>query len=170
MSSPYDANVTSPALSPSLNEFSEAKILDEAGRSLDILALIQTDVNGHSNLGSASVSTNGHASQVTGRIQSPVVATPGGEKIRCLSVVSLDANGNPVPFKLAAKFQSAVQTGNGAAQSIAHGLGVVPSLVLASVYNSDGIDTWTIVEGTHTATNLVLTVTTGVQYKVICLA
>jgi hypothetical protein len=68
------------------------------------------------------------------------------------------------------KYSSAGHTGTGSSQNIAHGLGVVPSLVLASVYNSDSIDTWTVVEGVHDATNLKFTVTSGVGYKVIALA
>jgi hypothetical protein len=171
MSSAYDSKVTSPVLSPSLDEFSEAKILDESNRSIDILAVVQTDVNGNSNLGSAAASAAGHVSQVTANKQSPVVACPGGEKIRLISLVSLDTNGNPVPFALKAKFQSAVQTGTGSSQNIPHGLGVVPSLVLvAPQSNGAGSGAWTVVEGVHDATNLKVTATSGIAYKVICLA
>jgi hypothetical protein len=69
-----------------------------------------------------------------------------------------------------AKFQSAVLAGTGAAQNVAHGLGVVPSVVLASVYNPDSLSEWSIVEGAHTSTNLVLTVTDAVSFKVIAFA
>ena len=66
------------------------------------------------------------------------------------------------------QFLSAVQTGTGAQQSIAHGLGAVPAGVLASCAdNSGSTNVFTVTEGTHTATNVVVTVTTGAKYKVL---
>jgi hypothetical protein len=65
-------------------------------------------------------------------------------------------------------FLSAVQTGTGAQQSIAHGLGAVPAGVLASCTdNSGSTNVFTVTEGTHTATNVLVTVTTGAKYKVL---
>lgn len=70
--------------------------------------------------------------------------------------------------RLARVFVSAEQTGNGSAQSIPHGLGVVPSGVL--IVPTDTAPTtagdYTAVEGTHTSTNVVVTVTNGKKYKV----
>lgn len=169
MSSAFDNKIASPALSPSLNEFGESLITDENSKQLELVAVVQIDASGHSNMGSA-VYANGHTSQVTAKQQGAVVTAPGGEKMRLRALVSLDSNGNPVPFSLKAKFQSAVETGTGSAQNIAHGLGVVPSLVLVSAQGNDGLSTWSIVEGSHTSTNLVVTATSGLPYKVIALA
>jgi hypothetical protein len=66
-------------------------------------------------------------------------------------------------------FCSTVQTGTGAAQNIAHGLGAVPAGVLVSVVDNStaGADPFTVAEGAHTGTNVVVTVTTGAKYKVL---
>jgi len=61
-------------------------------------------------------------------------------------------------------FISTQQTGTGVAQNIAHGLGVVPTKVIITMYNS-GV--YTITEGTHTSTNVVVTATSGCKYKVL---
>lgn len=69
-------------------------------------------------------------------------------------------------------FVSAEQTGTGAEQSIAHGLGVVPSKVLIGLteftVGGDGgsVD---VAEGTHTTTNILVTVTTGAKFKVMAI-
>lgn len=69
-------------------------------------------------------------------------------------------------------FVSAEQTGTGSAQNIAHGLGVVPSFVF--VIPTDlapaTIGQYTETEGAHTATNVVVTVTSGKKYKVVAIA
>jgi predicted RecA/RadA family phage recombinase len=71
-----------------------------------------------------------------------------------------------------ALFQSTEQTGTGSAQNIAHGLGVIPGLIL--YYPTDlapaTAGVFTVVEGTHTTTNVVLTVTTGKKFKVVAIA
>jgi len=70
-------------------------------------------------------------------------------------------------------FVSSEQTGNGSAQNVAHGLGVVPSKVLISVTElpdaaaETGFD---VAEGAHDATNVVATVTNTVKYKVLAFA
>lgn len=67
----------------------------------------------------------------------------------------------------AAMFVSIEQTGNGSEQSVTHGLGRTPTKVLvvptefASNLNVD------IAEGTHTGTAVLVTVTSGVKYKVM---
>lgn len=68
-----------------------------------------------------------------------------------------------------AQFVSAEQTGNGAAQSIAHGLGLTPRAVLVIPTDTAPatVGAYTAVEGTHTATNVVVTVTNGKKYKVV---
>jgi len=62
---------------------------------------------------------------------------------------------------------SAEQTGTGSAQSIAHGLGVVPSLVMMIITGSpSSYAALSVVEGTHTSTNVVVTVTANWKFKV----
>jgi len=70
-------------------------------------------------------------------------------------------------------FASTEQTGNGSEQSIAHGLGAAPSIVMVCVTEvpdaaaETGFD---VAEGTHTATNVLVTVTNTVKYKVFAWA
>ena len=64
-------------------------------------------------------------------------------------------------------FLSAEQTGNGSAQNVAHGLGKIPEKVLVML--TGGPASWaacSIVEGTHTDTNVVVTVTANFKYRV----
>lgn len=66
-------------------------------------------------------------------------------------------------------FKSTEQTGNGSPQNVAHGLGVVPSVVLIQPSNLTG-GPYVVVEGTHTSTNVVVTVTNGEKYLVVAYA
>lgn len=75
-----------------------------------------------------------------------------------------------VTFVKADAFISGLETGTGAPQNIAHGLGVAPTAVLISPYNN--VNTvglfsaqFSIVEGVHTMTNLIVTATEGLIYK-----
>ena len=70
-----------------------------------------------------------------------------------------------------AVFFSAVQTGTGAAQNIAHGLGVVPDVVfvIPEDLNVATIGAYTVVNGTHTSTNAIFTVTTSKTYRVVAM-
>lgn len=63
-------------------------------------------------------------------------------------------------------FLSTEQTGNGAPQNVAHGLGVVPSLVFVVASNLTG-GPYVITYGSHTSTNAIVTATTGEKYRVI---
>ena len=69
-------------------------------------------------------------------------------------------------------FKSTEQTGTGSAQNIAHGLASIPSLVM--VYPTDtNVSTtgdYVVTEGTHTSTNVVVTVTSGKKYRVVAFA
>lgn len=69
-------------------------------------------------------------------------------------------------------FVSTEQTGNGSAQNVAHGLGVVPRYVLIVPTDTAPATTgaYTLTEGTHTSTNVVATVTNGKKYKVLAIA
>jgi hypothetical protein len=68
-----------------------------------------------------------------------------------------------------AQFISAEQTGNGAEQSIAHGLGVTPRAVLVIPTDTAPATTgdYTATEGTHDGTNVKVTVTNSKKYKVV---
>ena len=59
-------------------------------------------------------------------------------------------------------FFASQQAGTGSSQSIAHGLGVVPAGVLC--IPTDG---GTVTYGTHTATNVVVTVTSAKHFDVL---
>jgi hypothetical protein len=79
--------------------------------------------------------------------------------------------GSATSLAAAGRFISSETTGTGSAQNVAHGLGVTPTVVLVSFTElpadlAAGAD---IAEGTHTATNVVLTVTSGVKFKVLAL-
>ncbi|MCU1326879.1 MAG: hypothetical protein JWN34_2249, partial [Bryobacterales bacterium] len=69
-------------------------------------------------------------------------------------------------------FKSTEQTGTGSAQNVAHGLGVVPTRI--AVYPSDlspaTVGSVVLAEGTHTSTNVVVTVTTSKKFFVIAWA
>lgn len=78
-----------------------------------------------------------------------------------------------VTFPKAAVFVSSEQTGTGSSQNVAHGLGVTPSAVLVAVTEHPGTpDTgaFDVAEGTHDETNVVVTVTTDVKFKVLAWA
>ncbi len=83
------------------------------------------------------------------------------------ATVNVKLIGTPVPRF----FASAEQTGNGSAQNVAHGLGVVPSAVFI-IPTDTSVSTagvYAAVEGTHTSTNCVATVTSGKKYKVLAI-
>lgn len=65
-------------------------------------------------------------------------------------------------------FVSAEQTGTGSAQNIAHTLGVVPSkvVVIPTDLTPATVGQYSAVQGTHTAANCIVTVTTGKKYVV----
>lgn len=68
-------------------------------------------------------------------------------------------------------FISTEQTGNGGSQSIAHGLGATPSkvFIIPTDLNPATTGDFTVTEGTHTSTNVVVTVTNGKKYKVFAI-
>lgn len=68
-----------------------------------------------------------------------------------------------------ATFFSTEQTGTGSSQNVAHGLAAAPAGVLIGVTESDG-NAFDVAEGTHTSTNVVVTVTSGVKFKVFAWA
>lgn len=64
-------------------------------------------------------------------------------------------------------FVSTEQTGTGSAQNVAHGLGRAPTKVLIAPTEWSSGQNVDIAEGTHTTTNVVCTVTSGVKFKVL---
>jgi hypothetical protein len=66
-------------------------------------------------------------------------------------------------------FVSEEQTGTGESQSIAHGLGVTPSIVVVGLTNV-GTDGAVVTEGTHGTANVNVTVTLGAKFKVLAIA
>lgn len=98
-------------------------------------------------------------------------ATPSGDvTISNTGVTAIGAA--KVTAAMLKKFQSAEQTGTGSAQNVAHGLGVVPGLVL--IYPTDTspatAGVYAMVEGSHDATNVIVTVTSGKKFKVLAIA
>jgi hypothetical protein len=95
-------------------------------------------------------------------IQGPV--TPGG--------LPLTVAGSDLTTKLAkanlALYAANGKVGTGSPQSFSHGLGAVPSFVTVMFTGSTAAQAVTY--GTHTSTNVVLTVTTGATFDVIALA
>lgn len=72
----------------------------------------------------------------------------------------------------AAIFISAETTSTGSAQNIAHGLGVIPSgiLVVPTEHNAGLAGGYDVAEGTHTTTNVVVTVNASQKFKVFAWA
>ena len=66
-------------------------------------------------------------------------------------------------------FVSTEQTGTGSSQNVAHCLAAVPAAVLIAVTESDG-NAFDVAEGAHDGTNVVVTVTSGVKFKVFAWA
>lgn len=170
-------SVSAPIKSPSLGEISDAILVDENSYHIPALAIVQPSANGLSGL-SAQVIVDGQVSQVTARRDAPQVTLPSSRgKAKVIALFSMDSSGNLVPFQagsaasVSGKFQSAVRVATGASENIAHGLGVVPSLVLLSIYDSNGVSLpIAMSEGAHDSTNLKVTVTASVKYKVIAFA
>jgi hypothetical protein len=70
-------------------------------------------------------------------------------------------------------FLSALQTATGAAQNIAHGLGVVPDLVFVISEDVSAATTgqFVVTYGAHTSTNAIVTVTSGAKtFRVVALS
>lgn len=80
---------------------------------------------------------------------------------------------NAVTKAKAPVFVSTEQTATGSSQNVAHGLAATPAAVLVVPTEHPGTpDTgaFDIAEGTHTSTNVVVTVTANVKFKVFAWA
>jgi len=84
-------------------------------------------------------------------------------------------DGRAALLATAGMFTSTIQTGTGSAQNIAHGFGAVPSMVWWSIADAGaGLGAGpppvlSFAPGTHTTTNVVMTVSNGVTYYVFAL-
>lgn len=159
-------SASDPKLSPSLDEFDMLVMTDPSSNLVPCVALVHPSASdGASELAGLTV-IPGKTSQVTGKRGLPMLDVPGIGRMPVLGVYNVGAAGAPV--KAGAKFQSTVQTGTGASQNVAHGLGVAPSMVLLSIYDTNGVALpHAMAEGAHDATNVKATVTSGVKFKVI---
>jgi hypothetical protein len=88
------------------------------------------------------------------------------------TVINSDVADGSITVTKMKVFKSAELTGNGSEQNVAHGLGVVPGLVMVyPVDTSSAVEgVYVSSEGTHTSTNVVVTVTSGKKYKVVAFA
>lgn len=98
----------------------------------------------------------------------PIARAINATDIRVLS----NADFGKLRFAGALVFVSTEQTGNGSQQSIAHGLGVTPAavLIVPTDLTPSTVGQYAAVEGTHTSTNVLATVTNGKKYKVLAWA
>lgn len=171
--------ITAPVKSPSTAQYGDAVYTDpSSGKVLSLLGVVAANPStGATGLAAGAVSVT-DVSQVTAL---PNKAQAGTAKIPMVALVGIDpTTGAPIAFAPATagsagvvtgKFQSAVRTATGSSESIAHGLGVVPSLVLAAVQDTNGVALpFVITEGVHTITNILITVTASLKYKVIAFA
>jgi hypothetical protein len=67
------------------------------------------------------------------------------------------------------EFISTEQTGTGSPQSIAHGMGIIPTRVTCIPTDTSPATAgvFTVTEGTHDATNAIVTVTSGKKFKLV---
>lgn len=103
--------------------------------------------------------------------QVPIAATSAATAYHALSgdvtmtnagVTTIGAN--KVTAAKVKLFYSASVTGTGSPQNIAHGLGVVPTVVITPFTGTTALQA--ITYGTHTTTNIVLTCTLGATFAV----
>ena len=64
-------------------------------------------------------------------------------------------------------FKSAKIVGTGANQNVAHGLGRVPVVVLVFPMRNNAGTAYNIIEGTHTATNLIINVEANTEFVAV---
>lgn len=173
--------IKNPSTSPALDERTNAILVDESANRIPVIAIVAPTVAGVTGIDDAYLKA-GRVSQVTGKEQPPELVNSDGRKVPAFALMGIDpANGKPIALvmpaalKVTGKFASAEQTGTGSAQNVAHGLGVAPSAVLISITDpgietsgaADGAKRAVITEGTHTTTNVVVTVTSGAKFKVL---
>lgn len=127
--------------------------LRSAAQTITLTATGGAKINGGSANGSVSIGVGG----ITGALRYMEIWSDGTDWF-------IIQNGPGLSI-----FVSTEQTGTGSAQNIAHGLGVTPTYVFLSPTDlapaTAGV--YTVTEGTHTSTNVVVTVTASKKFKVI---
>lgn len=91
-------------------------------------------------------------------------------KLALLAVGSAQLAASAVTAAKAKASVSAETTGTGSSQNVAHGLATTPSLVLIAVTEDPAGAGFDVAEGGHGSTNVVVTVTNGVKFKVFAWA
>jgi hypothetical protein len=84
------------------------------------------------------------------------------------STPAADIAAGSVTASKMAVYHGTAKTGTGSAQNIAHGLGVVPSIVMINFTGSTASQA--VTQGTHTTTNIVVTVTSAATFDVLAFA
>lgn len=99
-------------------------------------------------------------------------AAAGSVSLAAGEIAAADLATAAVTRAKALVFVSTEQTGDGNAQNVAHGLGATPTAVLIVPTDTAPatVGAYTAVEGAHTTTNVVVTVTNGKKYKVFAWA
>lgn len=98
----------------------------------------------------------------------PIRDAPRGQKQNAVNA-AIEIKDSIITAAKIKQFVSVEITGTGAALTTPHGLGVIPSIVLAIPTNGLASAT-AITYGTHTSTNCVITATTGAKYKILAIA
>lgn len=75
-------------------------------------------------------------------------------------------DGRAALLATASMFLSTEQTGTGSPQNVAHGFGSIPTICFAIPSELTG-GIYAVVYGTHTTTNVVLTVTSGEKFRIV---
>jgi predicted RecA/RadA family phage recombinase len=114
----------------------------------------------------AKEATNLSADRVIGVAHLPAAGADATGEVR------LNGTGNPASTIMLAEYRpfvSTEQTGTGAPQNIAHGLGVIPAAVVIVPTDTAPATAgdYTATEGAHDATNVVVTVTLDKKFKAI---
>lgn len=101
-----------------------------------------------------TVTVNGHSIASAGSVTTSMLAAGAVTKAKTAMFISTEI------------------TGTGAPQNVAHGLGVVPAAVFVAPTDLTPatVGQYSVVEGTHTTTNVVLTITLNKKAKVMAWA
>ena len=116
---------------------------------------------------------------VWGQAQRPVIKAPGSRLFSTLVTADLEQyvrilDEDIIPNRQLKSFQSGEITGNGTAQSTAHGLGIVPNIVVVEVTLLPTAlfttpTAYTVIKGSHTATDCIVTVPNGAKYTIFAM-
>lgn len=122
-------------------------------------AITNTEVNASADIAVTKLA-NGTADQV-------VKTNSGGTAVEHGKIGNANITASSIQAGAISFFKSTTQTGTGTEQSVAHGLGRTPALVL--VLMAEGGVTGQVTEGTHDGTNVLVTAPSGMDYIVVAL-